>query len=228
MLTDITNQFDHMISRVQNSELLTDPWPHMFITDIIKPDYYRKFCEFELAEGMNKSEEEGRVQYTLDLTTFSEYQVKYFNKKSNQLFHAIAEKFGLVFENEFVPQTTNFWLDTKDLLIDDIHIDAFKDTMFTLSGLIYLPKDISQKQYGSKLYSYVGNNIAEHAVKDEGTQHHHTALWDHVDQFELKRTLPFLPNCMFIAPNFDNTWHQAPTNIADGDVRKSCMFRWKV
>lgn len=232
MLTDITNQFNHMIHRVEQCELLTEPWPHMFVPEIIKTEDYRKFTEFDTAEGLVTDpvefEVSNRHEYAFDMDNESEADIRYFNKMANKFFHVVARKFGLSFEGQEVLPTTRFWKDTSNLLIDDIHRDEFFDTTFTLSCLIYLPKDISQVAYGSKLYEYTGNNMEEHTIQDEGTSGPHMVKKEHEDNFKCVRTLPFLPNCMFIAPNFDNTWHQAPTNIAEGDFRNSLMLRWKV
>ena len=229
MLTDITSQFDHMIARVEQSEILNDPWPHMFVTEVIKPHDYRKFVEFENQEGLVEEYDPitGRTQYNVDTTKFTESEVRYFNKQANKFFHTVADKFGLTFHNQTVLPTSNFWIDTSELLIDDIHIDAFKDTGFTLSCLIYLPVDNSQKHYGSKLFVYNGDNLENDTIQDEGTLTPHIVKKDKEENFKCVRTLPFIPNCMFIAPNFEKTWHQAP-KIAEGDVRKSLMMRWKV
>ena len=232
MLTDITNQFNHMINQVENSEVLNDPWPHMIVPEIIKTDDYRKFTEFDTAEGLIQDpielEVSNRIEYALDMDNESQADIRYFNKMANKFFHVVADKFSLSFEGQEVLPTVRFWKDSNELLINDIHTDAFKDTVFTLSCLIYLPKDMSQVAYGSKLYEYIGNNLAEHTVQDPGTTAPHIVKKDCEEHFKCVRTLPFRPNCMFIAPNFDSTWHQAPTNIAEGDFRNSLMMRWKV
>ena len=98
-----------------------------------------------------------------------------------------------------VPATTNFWEDTHLLSIDDVHVDAFYDTLFTISGQVYLPVDINQKEYGTAMYRYTGNNLSEDALQDEGTAHPHIAT--NLDNFKLVGRVPFYPNCMFVTTN---------------------------
>jgi hypothetical protein len=80
MLTDITNQFNHMISQVENSEVLNDPWPHMFVPEIIKTDDYRKFTEFDTAEGLIQDllelEVSNRIEYALDMDNESQADIR--------------------------------------------------------------------------------------------------------------------------------------------------------
>ena len=220
MFTDITQQFNHIAQRIKDSEVILDPWPHMFITELFTPDYYRNVCEFEQFEQLELSEENGRQQYT-----FNQYHEQY-TEFTSKIFSLLSDKFGYSTQSS-VPATTNFWVDTDTLEINDIHIDAFFDTPFTISGQVYLPKDMEQRQYGTALYKYIGNNLLDDAMQDEGTAHPHIAKPECVDKFQLVRRVPFYPNCMFVTTNNKDSWHQAPC-ISRGDVRKSLMWRWKV
>jgi len=219
MFTDITKHYNHFRDRINEAVLLTDPWPHLYITEVFPAGFYRTVCEFENIEGIEPFEEEGRINYPYNGD--SEY-----DDFTAKLFSLLAAKFEYHTELP-VPATTNFWTDTDKLLINDIHIDAFKDCTFTLSGQVYLPVDTSQRHYGTILYSYEGNDIKQHARQDPGTAHPHTAHWEHKDKFKQVRTVPFMPNTMLVTTNHIHSWHQPPC-ILDGDIRKSLMWRWKV
>lgn len=220
MFTDITQQFEHIKKRIDETPVLTDPWPHMFITEVFTPDYYRTICEFEQFEELEAIEEHGRIQYTFD-KHHEEYE-----EFTSKLFSLLSAKFEYHTELP-VPATTNFWKDTDLLTINDIHVDAFYDTLFTISGQIYLPSNTDKKHYGTALYKYEGNNIQKDAIQDEGTAHPHIAKHTSLDRFKLVRRVPFYPNCMFVTTNNKDSWHQAPY-IEKDDIRKSLMWRWKV
>ena len=83
MYTVITNQIDHMIDRIENCEVLTDPWPHMFIPEVIRPDDYRTFTEFEQAEHLTcvKDELSERDEYSLGFDSVSDTVVRLYNKR---------------------------------------------------------------------------------------------------------------------------------------------------
>ena len=232
MLTDITNQFNHMINQVENSEVLNDPWPHMFVPEIIKTDDYRKFTEFDTAEGLIQDlvelEVSNRIEYALDMDNESQADIRYFNKMANKFFHVVARKFGLSFEGQEVLPTTRFWKDTSNLEINDIHIDAFYDTKFTISGQVYLPEDTNYLKYGTRLFRYIGNEISCDAEQDPGTDFPHTVRPYNENKFELVKTIPYMPNCMLITTNDPGSWHQAPIDIDADYIRRSVMFRWKV
>jgi hypothetical protein len=220
MFTDIIHQFDHIANRINDAELLLDPWPHLYISEIFSPDYYRQISEFEKFEGFEAEECFGRTEYRLVQHS------KEYEEFTCELFSLLASKFNYVCETR-VPATTNFWVDTEHLQINDIHVDAFYDTEFTISGQIYLPKDVNQQHYGTSLYTYLGDNIHADAVQDEGTSHPHTVLPEKEHMFKLVRRVPFYPNCMLVTTNQEHSWHKAP-NIDSGDIRKSMMMRWKV
>ena len=227
MFTDFIDQFEHIIQRAKDSPVLTDPWPHMYITEVFTSDFYRQACEFENGRNLIRSTSEGRTQTVFDIhSQYYQDHTEKFNDATSRLFDVLSAKFGYEFK-EKIPCTTTHWIDTHKLGINDIHVDAFFDTKFTISGQIYLPEDDSQRHYGTRLYKYIGDNIAEDAVQDSGADYPHIVHGDN-DNFKLVRTVPFMPNCMLVTTNEPNSWHQAPTNIANGDRRKSLMLRWKV
>ena len=219
MFTDIIKQYSHIEKRIKESEVMLDPWPHMFIPEFFTSDFYRTVQEFEQHPELDiDANNTGRKQYA-----YNKYNEEY-EAFTVKLFDLFAEKFDYA-TNVSVPATTNFWVDNSELVIDDIHVDAFYDTPFTISGQIYLPDDLSLRQYGTKLYKYTGNDLSVDARQDPGTMHPHSAT--NLDNFELVRTVPFYPNCMLVTPNHITSWHCAPTVVGD-DIRKSLMLRWKV
>ena len=74
---------------------------------------------------------------------------------TSNLFSLLSAKFEF-HTDALVPATTNFWEDTHLLSMDDVHVDAFYDTLFTINGQVYLPVDINQKEYGTAMYEYIG------------------------------------------------------------------------
>ena len=229
MYTDIIKQFDHMNKRIEASEVIDYPWPHMYITEVFTPDFYRTVSEFSMCDLLNKNSEYNRDQYTWN-TNLAEVMdnFKEYDSATNRLFHTIAKKFNKDYDKEYVPCTTNFWADYKDLEINDIHIDAFYDTKFTISGQVYLPEDTNYLKYGTRLFRYIGNEISCDAEQDPGTDFPHTVRPDNENKFELVKTIPYMPNCMLITTNDPGSWHQAPIDIDADYIRRSVMFRWKV
>ena len=220
MFTDIIHQFDHIKKRIEETPVIMDPWPHMFITEVFTPDYYRTICEFEQFDELERNIEHGRIQHT-----FNQYD-KDYEDFTSKLFSLLSAKFEYHTETP-VPATTNFWTDTDKLSINDIHVDAFYDTLFTISGQVYLPVDTSQRHYGTAMYEYIGDDLHRDAYQDEGTAHPHMARFGKLDKFKLIRRVPFYPNCMFVTTNNKDSWHKAP-HIEENDLRKSLMWRWKV
>ena len=47
MFTDIINQFNHIEQRIKDTEVIMEPWPHMFIPEFFTSDFYRTVQEFE-------------------------------------------------------------------------------------------------------------------------------------------------------------------------------------
>jgi|TARA_B110000914_G_C15506456_1_gene468528 hypothetical protein len=219
MFTDIINQFNHIEQRIKDTEVIMEPWPHMFIPEFFTSDFYRTVQEFEQHPELEiDANNNGRKQYA-----YNKYN-KDYEAFTVKLFDLFAEKFDYA-TNVSVPATTNFWADDSELVITDIHVDAFHDTPFTISGQIYLPDDLTQRHYGTGLYTYEGDNLQQDAIQDEGTAHPHSATNE--DNFKLFGRVPFYPNCMLVTTNHPHSWHAAP-KIDKGDVRKSLMLRWKV
>lgn len=218
MFTDIIKQYSHIEKRINESEVMLDPWPHMYITEIFTPEFYTEVQQFEQLKSLDRVPEHGRVEYI-----FNKFDEEYI-ELTTKMFKLFCDKFGYKIDAD-VPAGATFWVDDSDLIIDDIHVDAFYDTPFTISGQIYLPDDLSLRQYGTKLYKYTGNDLSVDAKQDPGTMHPHIAT--NLDNFDLVRTVPFYPNCMLVTPNHITSWHCAPTVVGD-DIRKSLMLRWKV
>ena len=63
MFTDIIKQYSHIEKRINESEVMLDPWPHMYITEIFTPDFYREVQQFEQLKSLDRVPEHGRVEY---------------------------------------------------------------------------------------------------------------------------------------------------------------------
>jgi len=228
MYTGFIQSLNNMIYQVEQSELLEEPWAHMYVKEPIKD--YRMFTDYHKTPNENligREEQDGRIEHVLTPVDVTTSDLRHFNKLMDKLFHTIANKFGDDVQEAPDP-TVNFWTDTNKLLINDIHTDEFfNPTSYTISAMIYLPLDNTMKHYGTKLFTYIGDNINEDAVKDEGMNQPHMAHKDKEHLWKHEVTAPYLPNTMFITTNAKGSWHQAPTNIAEGDVRRSVMIRWK-
>ena len=179
MYTDFIQQLNNIIYQVEQSELLESPWPHMYVKEPIKD--YRMFTDYYKTPNENlvsREEQDGRIEHVLTPVDVTTSDLRHFNKLMDRLFHTIANKFGDDVQEAPEP-TVNFWTDTNKLLINDIHTDEFFDpTSYTISAMIYLPLDNTVKHYGTKLFTYIGDNINEDAVKDEGMHQPHMAHKD--------------------------------------------------
>ena len=124
MFTDITQQFEHIKKRIEEAPVLTDPWPHMFITEVFTPDFYRTVCEFDKFDGFDITKEHGRIQHT-----YNEFNKEYEQFTSN-LFSLLSAKFEFHTDALYLQQQTSE--DTHLLSMDDVHVNAFYDTLFTI------------------------------------------------------------------------------------------------
>jgi len=226
MYTDFIQQLGNMLHQVEQSDLLTHPWPHMYVKEVIRSNDYRKFSNFQGQSNLKywNNVDGGRQEWALTTNEVISDQVLY-KEGMDKLFLAIAKKFGV--KNTTAPEpSVTFWEDNEHFLENDIHRDEFHGFSFTISAMIYLPVDNSQKHYGTNLYTYIGNDIGHHAIKSDLITSPCIAHKDLEHNWKYELTVPFLPNTMFITTNHDQSWHQAPTNIK-GDKRVSCMIRWK-
>lgn len=225
MFTDIINQYSHIEQRINDTQLLLDPWPHMYITEVFTPDFYRTIQGFETLESLDYVHEYGRKEYT-----FNQYDPQY-EELTSKMFKLLANKFSefLVHKpTEDVPATANFWVDNSDLKINDIHTDLFYDTPIAISGQIYLPDDLTQKHLGTELYRYAGDDLEAETHQDEGLPYPHAVIDMDSNNFEMVRRVPFYPNCMMVTINTPDSWHRAPTIAVEDGERRSLMLRWKV
>lgn len=233
MFTDIIKQLDRVNEKIKQSELCTDPWPHMIINDVFDKDFYSQLLNFSEYSQLRLGDTElGRNQYEPDVLNNSKVasSLKDYNELTAKIFLTIADKFGVTdYNDRDVPATLMFWEDSHRLEIVDIHVDAFDDTEFTLSGQFYVPVDNSLVECGTSLYKYTGDDIYRDAEIDDNMPVPHTVRSpDSLHLFEYVKKIPFLPNTLVITPNTQESWHSAPTNIPRGKKRNSIMMRWKV
>jgi hypothetical protein len=234
MFTDFSKQFDRIVDKVKNTPIATDPWPHLFITDVFDSEFYSSVLKFydwpEVKIGPYVSDYKGRDEYIFNVNKVSyRNQLANFNDKTNMLFHALSAKFEETrYVDEFVTCTTQLWDDDNRLNINDIHTDQFFDCDFSLSGQFYLPADNTQVDYGTTLYNYLGDDLSKHTYMESGHTYPTSVLEEFEEYFGNAKTLPFIPNSVLFTTNNPGTWHRAPINIRENDKRKSLMLRWKI
>lgn len=131
----------------------------------------------------------------------------------------------------------NLWLDSSDLLIQDIHLDFIKcesenwdiksiteKTQTVISMHIYLPEDDNHSDLGTSLY-LVPNDVPR-ILPDSPIEIPTLIPSKFEDKCIKAKQIAYIPGNVFIHSSDKNTWHQAPT-VPAGYIRKSLMIRWE-
>ena len=212
------NYIDHIIERVQQTEIVQSPFPHMLIEHAFDADTYGKIQDrFFEPEEMDPSPLTNLNRRLFRLDQYPEWSESTDPRKrfwaelstelsSGEFCTAIFQKFAAlrllnpcVRDHEEKGRTDHIFL-TKNVLVrdgesytHDPHADSF-DKFVTI--LFYLPKTPDTGVSGTSMF------VPKDPNKYFDTQVHHP-----FDEFNFIKEMPFKPNTAFVFLKTENSYH---------------------
>ena len=236
MLTDIEL---HLAYKIGNTSINNFPFPHIFIKDVFPNDFYSRIQENLPNNNSMTSlpdlypEQPGFMNYkerfAIDFKKIE--SINKIEKHKQDFWKDIGELFMKGEFANFLRTKFQYYLDMRFKLISDLsfqsecllindkknyslgpHTDSPKKV---ISLLIYLPKDMEQKQNGTSLYipkdpNFISNN------KEYGHFSH--------EQFHKVITMPFVPNSAFCFIKTNNSFHGVEKMVMEETDRWLLLF----
>ena len=236
MLTDIEL---HLAYKIGNASINNFPFPHIFVKDVFPNDFYSRIQENLPNNNSMTSlpdlypEQPGFMNYkerfAIDFTKIE--SINKIEKNKQDFWNAIGELFMKGEFANFLRTKFQHYLDMRFKLISNLsfqnecllindkknyslgpHTDSPKKV---ISLLIYLPKDMKQKQNGTSLYipkdpNFISNN------KEYG----HFSY----EQFHKVITMPFVPNSAFCFIKTNNSFHGVEKMVMEETDRWLLLF----
>lgn len=212
---------DHVLKRVASAEVINDPFPYAVIDGIFPNDYYAEMlAHFPKPDSLRPIGETGRVSreaykdrhvvlFTDDeFSRMSEEQQRFWREFAGWMYSDLfLSLFVLKFQHALEPRLAKILADTSvlrargdALLVNDqtnYAIGPHTDAPHRLvTFLFYLPKDDSMRELGTSVYRAKDPNFV-----CWGGPHHPP------EQFDLVRTVEFLPNRLLTFPKTEWSFH---------------------
>lgn len=212
---------DHVLKRVAAVEVVTDPFPYAVIDGIFPSDYYAEMlAHFPKPDSLRPIGETGRVSreaykdrhvvlFTDDeFSRMSEEQQQFWREFAGWMYSDLfLNLFVLKFQHALEPRLAKILADSSvlrargdALLVNDqtnYAIGPHTDAPHRLvTFLFYLPKDNSMRELGTSVYRAKDPNFV-----CWGGPHHPP------EQFDLVRTVEFLPNRLLTFPKTERSFH---------------------
>lgn len=236
MLTEIEL---HLAYKIGNTSINNFPFPHIFIKDIFPNDFYSKIQE-NLPNNSSMTslpdlypEQPGFMNYkerfAIDFKKIE--SINKIEKHKQDFWKAIGELFMKEEFTNFLRTKFQLYLDMRFKLISDLsfqsecllindkknyslgpHTDSPKKV---ISLLIYLPKDMEQKQNGTSLYIPKDPNFISNNKEYRHFSH---------EQFHKVITMPFVPNSAFCFIKTNNSFHGVEKMVMEETDRWLLLF----
>jgi FkbM family methyltransferase len=212
---------EHVLERVATAAIVDDPFPYTVIDRIFPDDYYAEMLDhFPQSESLRPIGETGRVgrdayrERNVVLFTNEEFarmsveQQVFWREFAGWMYSDLfLNLFVLKFQRALEPRLRNILADSAALrargdalLVNDqtnYAIGPHTDAPHRLvTFLFYLPKDDSMRELGTSIYRPKEADF----VCWEGLHYPH-------EQFELVRTVEFLPNRLLTFPKTERSFH---------------------
>jgi hypothetical protein len=209
----------HFYSAVESAELIEDPFPHLYATDVFPSEFYQRLIDsLPALESYKQYSEQYSARYSLDITADSAKGLKdvagfwigfesWLN--STELLNALFRKFGdrmktcYELRKKWINDATTpdgVIVSSQSLLCRDFenfalepHTDAAPKLVV---GIFYFPKDESLIEFGTSLY-----RPKDPSVKDFMSKRMER------DQFDLVKTFENRPNSFAAFLKTDNSFH---------------------
>ncbi|MCR9257288.1 MAG: hypothetical protein NXI16_14475 [Alphaproteobacteria bacterium] len=229
----------HMLQKIGDATVETDPFPHVVVDNVFDPDYYQQILEnFPETDTYQSLASTGRSGYKdRHVVLFEEEHLKRLDEKrrafwndfwsiltSQDFVNGIVGKLRepimrRLAEDGYLEKNKGKGIQMKcdGLLISDRtnyaigpHTDA-PHRVITL--LFYAPEDDSNRQYGTSTYRPKDPNF-----KCKGGPHHKRELFDRVS------TADFIPNRLFMFPKTSDSFHGVEPITEEGIDRRLIIY----
>jgi hypothetical protein len=212
---------EHVFERVASAPIVEDPFPYAVIDGIFPDDYYAEMlAHFPQPDSLRPIGETGRVgrddYRERNVVLFTDEEFERMSAQQQAFWREFAgwmysdlflNLFVLKFQRALEPRLNNILADSPvlrargdALLVNDqtnYAIGPHTDVPQRLvTFLFYLPKDNSMRELGTSVYRPKDANF----VCWGGLHHSH-------EQFELVRTVEFLPNRLLTFPKTERSFH---------------------
>ena len=206
----LQSPFEEVMTKIKNTEIVNEPYPHILIENIFPQDFYDDLLEKlpTIDEYVAKSKYPGRKTLTLDSLEKLSQEKKFFWEqmtnwlKSDEFANMLLKKFTIEKEGH-----SDFFLH-KDL--EDFEVTPHTDLRSKLvTYLFYLPKDASMPNLGTDIL--VPKNDADVMMT---TQHQE---WD---KFDVVKSSKYIPNSFFCFKPGKNSFHAVKIKFPENCERK--------
>lgn len=195
----------HIVEKIENVVIEKDPYPHFVITDFFPQFFYEELLKNDISvDQMINLKESKRVGSGYSDSRYVLKLEKELNSlKTNKTFYENLAKYIEYFLSNLLLQKFN--QPTQNVITDILYTKDYKSYSLgphtdkrtkVLTSLIYLPKDNNSKNIGTSIYV-----PKDRTFRCPGGPHHK------LENFELVKTIPYLPNTMFCFLKTDNSFH---------------------
>ncbi len=225
-----------IIYRIANAPVRAFPFPHLYVPDILPPDYYAELQEnlpaaavlapLAQARGSQGYPERSVMALGGDLPPgLTEAQRAFWTGfgrvlLGGRLAHAVLQKFGAEIERQ-LKGVPDFEIFDEAMLVCDrtrYALGPHTDSPKKLASLLfYLPADRGQLEYGTSVYV-----PRDPQFTCPGNAHHDFA------DFERAATMPFAPNSLFAFPKSATSFHGVEPIRAAGVARYLGLYDLRV
>ncbi len=235
------NLMNHLVSKIREAEIITEPFPHFFVEGIFPEDYYREILHHLPARDFYKRwTDVGKVkleqysyrdQFYLEESWLRDFpaEIRKFWQEFSEWFLSaeLAEQTMLAFEEnvserfgcnpeqwpEVFPQA--IFLKHRDNYYIGPHTDIPSKVV---NILFYLPEDEAYRHLGTSIYEPV-----EKGFEDDGNRHYE------FDGFVEFKRAPYIPNSAFGFVKTNYSWHGvAKLEEDEGDLPKRNIIQYMV
>ena len=192
----IESPYEYMKYKIQNTPVLTYPYPHILIENIFPQEFYNDIIKNipSVEEFTPKPKYPGRKTLTLDeIENLDDRKKDFWGKMESWLK---SEDFTNLLLNKFAIKKSGYsdYFLHKDL--EDFEVKPHTDVRSKLvTYLFYLPEDNSLPQLGTNILVPKGDII------ENSTKHQE---WEN---FSIVRSSKYLPNSFFAFTPCENSFH---------------------
>jgi hypothetical protein len=222
----------YTLYQIANAPLREYPFPHILVSDIFEPAFYRRLQEnllpaelmqpIKAVRPVGKGYSDERFVFTIEpeaVAALPQSLSEFWSDLGNWLLAmpmavTLLNKFGRYIQERFGGEPPGVY--NEAMLVDDRNrysLGPHSDSPSkVLTLLFYLPADASRPNLGTSLYA-----PRDPSFRCPGGPHYP------YDKFERVITMPYLPNTLFAFVKSDVSFHGVEP-IESGDYRRQLLF----
>jgi hypothetical protein len=224
---------DHVLKRIADAPIRTDPYPHFYVRDVFPEDFYRElrahlppldtYTTLKALDRVGKNYSDNRIVFpvtpeyikaldqplaTFWTGVFGQFLTGEFMKKVLPRFRTFVQQYEDDAKGIQIFDEAFVVRDSSDYQLGP-HTDSLTKMM---SFLFYLPPDESMMRLGTSIY-------APRQADFRCTKGSHYRF----DKFQLVTTMPYVPNALFAFVRTNNSFHGVEP-IAEAGVCRDLML----